>query len=100
MIFLASIISGRRRGRRLGPAGPFFAALFAIASACFGIQTHPGFASDALHVVKKGETLSDIALKHEISVRQIMDWNNFTSAAIFQGQRLAVTPSGWWKFMS
>lgn len=77
--------------------GTFFYTLLAFFLLGFCIQAPSSFAGDTssktLHVVKKGDTLSGIALKYGISVQQIMDWNNLGSETIFQGQRLAVKSS-------
>ncbi len=50
--------------------------------------------ADSVHVVKRGDTLSGIALKHSVTVRQIMDWNNLASDSIFRGQCLAIQSPG------
>lgn len=47
-------------------------------------------ASQRTHVVKSGETLSHIARKYSISVKQIKDWNNLKSDNIQIGQKLII----------
>ncbi len=48
-------------------------------------------AGGAIHVVRKGETLSTIAKKYRVSVRQIMTWNGLRNAnKISVGQRLRI----------
>jgi LysM repeat protein len=42
------------------------------------------------YTVKKGDTLSAIALKYKISVQNLMEWNNLTSSLIFPGDVLVV----------
>ena len=42
------------------------------------------------HVVKRGETLYRIGLKHRVSVDQLRDWNNLRSNEISVGQKLVV----------
>ncbi|MCF8143914.1 MAG: LysM peptidoglycan-binding domain-containing protein [Deltaproteobacteria bacterium] len=44
------------------------------------------------HVVKRGETLSGIALAHKVSVEQLRGWNALRGDKIFVGQRLQVGP--------
>jgi LysM repeat protein/N-acetylmuramoyl-L-alanine amidase len=44
------------------------------------------------HVVKRGETLSGIALTYKVSVEQLRQWNNLHGDRIFAGQRLDVGP--------
>ncbi len=42
------------------------------------------------HVVKSGETLSHIALKYKVSVKNIMVWNNMKSTLIRVGQKVVI----------
>ncbi len=42
------------------------------------------------HVVKSGETLSQIARKHGVTVKQIKNWNNLKSDNIQIGQKLII----------
>jgi len=42
------------------------------------------------HVVKRGETLSEIALIYQVSVGQLRQWNNLQGDRIFAGQHLEV----------
>ena len=47
----------------------------------------------AYHKVTRGQTLSSIARRYGVSVRQIMQWNGLRNAnRIYVGQRLAVSP--------
>lgn len=46
--------------------------------------------SEALHTVKRGETLSEIALKYKVSVEQLKEWNGLQGDRIFEGQRLSI----------
>ena len=41
-----------------------------------------------VHVVKGGETLSQIALRHKVSVAKLRRWNNISGDKIMKGQRL------------
>jgi len=71
-----------------------------------GIKTHiPAYVKDTLaitppipvvehHVVRKGEFLGNIAGKHNVSVAQIMDWNNLRSSNIQPGQKLIIRKPG------
>jgi len=42
------------------------------------------------HVVTKGETLSKLANKYDVEVRDIKKWNNLTRNALRRGQRLKI----------
>ena len=42
------------------------------------------------HTVKSGDTLSHLALKYKVSVRQIKSWNNLRSDLIQIGQKLRI----------
>lgn len=42
------------------------------------------------HVVKKGEKLKSIALKYNVDVEDIMDWNGLESYYIARGQKLVI----------
>jgi LysM repeat protein len=45
-----------------------------------------------VHSVRRGETLSTIAGRYRVSVRDLMEWNNLPSAhLIYSGQRLVVS---------
>ncbi|MEW9676274.1 LysM peptidoglycan-binding domain-containing protein [Lentibacillus sp. L22] len=50
--------------------------------------------SGSTYTVKSGDTLSGIAAKHNISVSELMNWNNLKSTLIFPGDVLAVTKNG------
>lgn len=47
-----------------------------------------------VHVVKKGETLSTIAKKYHVTVKQLKTWNNLKSDNLKIGQKLVVYSSG------
>ena len=47
-------------------------------------------ASAGTYTVAKGDTLTGIAIRHGISVTQIMNWNSLTSSTIRVGQKLKV----------
>ncbi len=51
------------------------------------------------HLVKTGETLSEIAHTYHISVAQIMAWNNLKTPQIKAGKHLIVKPLGYQKTM-
>ncbi len=48
----------------------------------------------SVHVVKKGETLSKIAQKYHVGVKQLRSWNNLKSDNLKIGQKLIVYSSG------
>lgn len=48
----------------------------------------------SVHVVKKGETLSAIAKKYHVGVKQLRSWNNLKSDNLRIGQKLIVYSSG------
>lgn len=55
--------------------------------------------SPSVHLVKRGDTLSEIAARYRVSREQIKRWNKLSSSAIYAGQRLKVGPpvgSGDW----
>ena len=45
-----------------------------------------------IYIVKKGDTAFSIAKRNNITMRQLMDWNNLDFDAIKVGQRLKVQP--------
>jgi len=45
-----------------------------------------------IHVVKKGETLEDIAYQYGMKPQEIMEINNRSDSRIFSGERLYLTP--------
>ncbi|MCE2447431.1 MAG: LysM peptidoglycan-binding domain-containing protein [Candidatus Latescibacteria bacterium] len=55
--------------------------------------------SPIVHVVKRGDTLSEIAARYRVSQKQIQRWNKLRSNRIYAGQSLKVSPpvrSGDW----
>ncbi|MCY4603127.1 MAG: LysM peptidoglycan-binding domain-containing protein, partial [Gemmatimonadetes bacterium] len=55
--------------------------------------------SPIVHVVKRGDTLSEIAARYRVSQGQIKRWNKLRSNRIYAGQSLKVSPpvrSGDW----
>lgn len=50
-------------------------------------------AATGSYQVKSGDTLSLIAIRHDVSVDQIMKWNGLTSHVIYAGQKLKVNAS-------
>ena len=44
------------------------------------------------YTVKKGDTLSRIAVKHNISLNELMTWNRLNTTLIFPGDVLLVAP--------
>ncbi len=63
-----------------------------------------GLAQNPLsYTVKKGDTLSEIALRYQVSVAQMRRWNGLSNDKIFQGQRLRFWPGGvprWYRVRS
>ena len=49
--------------------------------------------SSIVHVVKRGDTLSEIAARYRVSQKQIKRWNKLRSNRIYTGQSLKVGPS-------
>ncbi|SHH14116.1 LysM peptidoglycan-binding domain-containing protein [Virgibacillus chiguensis] len=46
------------------------------------------------YTVKRGDTLSGIAFKHNISIRNLMKWNNLNSTLIYPGNVFVVSKNG------
>lgn len=46
------------------------------------------------HVVRRGETLSQLAGKYSCSISQLQSWNNIAGSSIREGQKLIVSQSG------
>lgn len=44
------------------------------------------------HTVRKGESISDIALRYQISYNDVKVWNNLKKNRLFAGQKLRVAP--------
>ncbi|MCG6881758.1 MAG: LysM peptidoglycan-binding domain-containing protein [Deltaproteobacteria bacterium] len=44
------------------------------------------------YIVKKGDSLGEIALRYNVSVTAIKKWNKLTGDKIFEGQRLRIEP--------
>lgn len=53
----------------------------------------PASNSASTYTVKSGDTLSKIALSHNISLKDLMSWNNLNTHLIFPGQVLKVSKS-------
>jgi LysM repeat protein len=50
----------------------------------------PGASAQKVHVVKSGETLSHIARKYNVTVKQLKDWNKLKSDNIQVGQKIII----------
>jgi len=48
--------------------------------------------SPVIYIVKRGDTLSEIALTYKVSVGQLRRWNRLRGDKIFEGQRLELWP--------
>jgi len=56
-------------------------------------MAHAGDARKSLtYTVRRGDTLSDIALRYQVSVAQLRRWNGLSSDTIMQGQQLRLWP--------
>jgi membrane-bound lytic murein transglycosylase D len=49
--------------------------------------------SSSIHKVKSGETLSAIADKYNVTIKEIENWNNLKNSKIVEGQSLMINPS-------
>lgn len=47
-----------------------------------------------VYVVKKGDTLYDIAKAHNVSTAQLKKWNAIARTTIYEGQELVIRPAG------
>ncbi len=56
--------------------------------------TNTSTSSNSTYTVKSGDTLSGIASKHNISLKNLMDWNGLTSTLIFPGNKFVVSKNG------
>ncbi|HCM29387.1 MAG TPA: hypothetical protein DHW83_01020, partial [Bacteroidales bacterium] len=43
-----------------------------------------------IHKVQKGETLSHIAERYKVNIKNLMQWNNLTNDKIYEGQQLKI----------
>ena len=57
------------------------------------LNAHALLADGPIYVVQRGDTLTAIGRRHEISVRQLKLWNGLTSDLILIGQKLFLKPS-------
>ncbi|GEM_PF-3041402 len=46
--------------------------------------------ADVIHVVKKGDTLFGIARKYGVTIKQVKEWNSFSSDKIQAGQKIVI----------
>ncbi|WHX26158.1 LysM peptidoglycan-binding domain-containing protein [Virgibacillus halodenitrificans] len=56
--------------------------------------TKPSTNSNSTYTVKSGDTLSGIASKHNISLSNLMKWNNLDTTLIFPGNVFVVSKNG------
>jgi len=56
-----------------------------------GTTTSPKATANKFHTVKKGETLTGIAQKHGVTVKQLQDWNKVSAKTLKAGQKLKVS---------
>ncbi|MBN8193780.1 LysM peptidoglycan-binding domain-containing protein [Bacillus sp. NTK074B] len=55
-----------------------------------GTTTPPPTTGSSTYTVQSGDTLSHIAYRYDVSVSDIMSWNNLSSSTIYVGQKLSV----------
>ncbi len=56
------------------------------------LASNPATGGANVHVVRRGESLGIIANRYNISVNNLMQWNNLSSTVIHPGQQLIVRP--------
>jgi membrane-bound lytic murein transglycosylase D len=54
------------------------------------VKTVPGTKTPDFYIVKKGETLADVAANHGLEVRELQTWNHISS--VTEGQRVKLNP--------
>ncbi|GAQ16772.1 D-gamma-glutamyl-meso-diaminopimelic acid endopeptidase CwlS precursor [Oceanobacillus picturae] len=57
-------------------------------------STNTSTSTKSTYTVKSGDTLSGIASKHNISLKNLMDWNGLNSTLIFPGNKFVVSKNG------
>lgn len=67
--------------------------LFFLGWVGLGESAFAGSSAPAVHVVRKGETLSQIADQYNVTVKQLRKWNALRSNQVVPGQRLALLMS-------
>ena len=70
----------------------FFYAALGFATLC-GVHDRAhgtDISNPPIHVVRQGETLSEIALDYGVSVYALKSWNKLRGDTIFKGQKLQV----------
>ncbi|MCA0150358.1 LysM peptidoglycan-binding domain-containing protein [Rossellomorea vietnamensis] len=58
-----------------------------------GTTTTPAPTGSSTYTVQSGDTLSHIAVRYDVSVSNIMSWNNLSSSTIYVGQKLSINGS-------
>ncbi|MCR8850534.1 LysM peptidoglycan-binding domain-containing protein [Rossellomorea sp. SC111] len=58
-----------------------------------GTTTPPPSTGSSTYTVQSGDTLSHIAVRYDVSVSDIMSWNNLSSSTIYVGQKLSINGS-------
>ncbi len=66
---------------------PRFHLALVLFALCIG-RPERGLAEPLIHVVRSGETLSQIAQRYQVSVARVRQWNRLSGDKIFIGQRL------------
>ena len=60
---------------------------------CTAVLVAPTAEAAEYYVVQKGDTLSKIATKHNVSINDLKEWNKLTSTTIYVQQKLLVSKS-------
>ncbi|ASK62274.1 peptidoglycan endopeptidase [Virgibacillus phasianinus] len=58
------------------------------------VESKPSANTSTTYTVKRGDTLSGIAAKYDISLSNLMDWNNLDTYLIYPGDKFVVSKSG------
>jgi membrane-bound lytic murein transglycosylase D len=66
-------------------------SLTVIASPADTLQTNPPSTANLMyHKVKSGENMRQIALRYNVSIEQLMEWNALRTTNIYVGQKLTI----------
>ena len=65
--------------------------MFVVSAGLVTFGASESSASSSTYTIEKGDTLSEIAVSHNVSVGDLKDWNSLKSTVIYPNQKLTIS---------
>ena len=65
--------------------------MFVVSAGLVTFGASESSASSSTYTIEKGDTLSEIAVSHNVSVGDLKEWNDLQSTVIYPNQKLTIS---------